>query len=364
MVAVVSKTSVSALELMAMSMLTEKARVAKLALMMRDGRFGYELQHNPTIADCYAVINATSEPRGAKIRLKGELYEEFYRQMERRRSREHLRARMTRKSFELEDYDADRFMPLGASWPRKSRKRGIKARKCLRAALRLPEKYRIPRLAHLARKNRFGNYQESRSRAREGLRPGGPAPHRVDKYDADWLLPLHKFYAKERRQRALALKRSNVSKLRLLCGKSEEWDISINSYRIRDHRTRNGLSLVCFAPSAIYDSIDRYHYCGYSGKSKVNYLAYRKGEHYGVLRISPKADTIDEALESLKRKPVKMAEACDHDVQIDWENWGFHVRNPKRKKPRFLSFKLAEKSESMFPSRAGPLKKETKEEEG
>jgi len=105
---------------------------------------------------------------------------------------------------------------------------------------------------------------------------------------------------------------------------------------ILDARVRKGEALIVVKPSSVHNGHsyvydDDYH--------RVRYLLFKVGDVGGNVRISIKAKTIEDAINSLKRSTVVAAEKKNYEVEIDWAEKCFKVRAPSRKKWRSIPFK-------------------------
>ena len=265
----------NALEILALNDLPEAARIKRMAYLIR--RHNWVSTYQPRLKDFKAAIEKFHEPRGMKIALQKILKTEVARQTMISQRRSAKRSFYTRSSYTLRTgaYDPVTFKTALYSYPDPSRR------------------WKMVVMA------RFGPAFSANAKARaKARREGRPEPERIVPCTT-WNFPA----------------RNHPSEVDA-AGKFE------------------GAYLLVSSPGYVKTAAG-----ARSFQHNVGFLLVKFGEIVKSIRIPRSADTIPEALASLKTSHVVKAEERGDEVKIDWERELFLVRNPKRSKWRELPFK-------------------------
>ena len=368
------------LEQLAFASMSFENRVQCLAAMCRNGVFG-EINCRLTDEDRYAereptmafsrareIVDLTNEPRGKRRQFAEALREEYRRQLVLVRERQYRQ----RKVYpSVHTYGSPLLMPYRDHWQLFERQRMIRPILKWERARKLPGEDSIRRLAFLLRDSSFATYSfkdsllsrlspEMRNRVKgettrqrelsEERKTVEPSVYNatVVNFDAVERLPLRKkrpqiqrwrFLVLRALQRAGAINANGRVIVRLYDHRQEDISFGIHQRDIYDVRKIDGAWLMLVKPWRVYNEARD----GYDEKHRFRYLYYVVGKLFGRVRISDKTDTVEEALDYIKRAPVKKAIEQHRRVEINWDREGFIVWSKTYRRSKFVPFKTAER---------------------
>lgn len=144
-------------------------------------------------------------------------------------------------------------------------------------------------------------------------------------------------YCVEARKTRVAFKRLGLLGRRppRLLPKGNNWSVCyVPNCGVRDVSLADGNVLLLVSPDSVVTSQGANLMC-----HKIKYVVYRVGEVVGSVRVSHHAHDLASAIDSLKSRSVREAEAKGFDIQLDWVEGGFYTKSPKRRKARLRPFK-------------------------